>query len=223
MALPSKLEKLLTLFLSIRCSGCGRRPPESGGRLCSWCLVRVYPVPPDGTGRRPAAFLHSGVMRELMIRLKFNGERHLGRVLAEMAAEEWDALPGPGETVTVVPTSPSTMRKRGYNQVKIIGEALCTVTGSRCVELLGRKPGPSQVGLTAEERRSNLSGVFHVTSRPPPGKIWLLDDVTATGETLARTRLALVRAGCREVIALAVNFRDTRLGSMIGNSQNRDR
>jgi len=65
------------------------------------------------------------------------------------------------------------------------------------------------------ERRRNLSGVFRVSSGVPPGRVWLLDDVRATGETIAHARLALLEGGASEVVCLAVNFRETRAGSML--------
>lgn len=150
-----------------------------------------------------------------MIRLKYSGERHLGAVLAGMAVGEWERLPSPGETVTCVPSSRRTLRKRGYNQVSIIARHVCGLTGGHFSELLTRNPGPSQVGLTAMERRQNLSGVFRVSSKTPPGRIWLLDDVRATGETIAHARLALLEGGASEVVCLAVNFRETGAGSML--------
>jgi competence protein ComFC len=154
-------------------------------------------------------------MREMMIRLKYSGERHLGAVLAEMAVGEWETLPAHGETVTCVPCSRRTLRKRGYNQVNLIARNVCRLTGGRFADLLTRAPGPSQVGLTAMERRRNLSGVFRVSSGVPPGRVWLLDDVRATGETIAHARLALLEGGASEVVCLAVNFRETRAGSML--------
>ncbi len=155
----------------------------------------------------------------MMIRLKYNGERHLAPVLAEMAVGEWDRVPGSGDIVTAVPSSPSTLRKRGYNQARLIGRAVCGITGSSFADLLDRKPGPSQVGLTARERRDNLRDVFRVVKRIPSGRIWLLDDVTATGETLSQTRRTLIQAGSGEVVLLSVNFRETGDGSMIANRE----
>ena len=179
----------------------------------------MYPAPSAGAEPRRAAFLHRGVMRDMMIRLKYNGERHLAPVLAGMAVGEWDRVPGSGDALTVVPSSPSTLRKRGYNQARLIGRAVCGITGSSFTDLLNRKPGPSQVGLTARERRSNLRDVFRVVHRVPSGRIWLLDDVTATGETLSQTRRTLLQAGAGEVVLLAVNFRETGDGSMIAKRE----
>lgn len=215
MALHIEPKKILGLFFRDLCPGCSERPPSAGSRLCAWCLARVHPVPFAIDAPRPAAFLHSGVMREMMIRLKYSGERHLASVLAEMAVGEWETLPAPGETVTCVPSSRRTMRRRGYNQVSLIARHVCGLTGGRFTGLLSRNPGPSQVGLTAAERRLNLSGAFRVSSRVPPGRIWLIDDVRATGETIARARLALLRGGAGEVVCLAVNFRETGTGSML--------
>lgn len=154
-------------------------------------------------------------MRDMIIRLKYHGERHLGRTLAEMAAGEWDRVPGSADTVVPVPSNRSTLRRRGYNQVAVIGRSLCRITGCTLAHLLARNPGPSQVGLTGAERRRNLAGVFRAVRPAPRGRVWLLDDVTATGETLARCRRVLLLAGAGEVVCLAVNFRETGDESMI--------
>lgn len=213
MASPAPAKRLLGLFFLFLCPGCGRRVPAKGSRLCAWCLARVHPVP--GSVPHPAAFLHRGVMREMMIRLKYSGERHLGGVLAEMALEEWSRIPSPGDTVTCVPSSPATLRRRGYNQVGIMARRLAALTECRFTEILAREPGPSQVGLSARQRRLNLEGAFHPARPVPGGRIWLLDDVLATGETLRQAALALRRGGAARVVPLAVNFRETRHGSMI--------
>jgi ComF family protein len=213
MASPATAKRLLGLFFLFLCPGCGRRVPMKGSRLCAWCLARVHPV--TGPEPRPAAFLHRGVMREMMIRLKYSGERHLGGVLAEMALEEWSLIPSPGDTVTCVPSSPATLRRRGYNQVGIMARRLAALTGCRFTGILARRPGPSQVGLSALERRLNLEGAFHTVQAVPGGRVWLLDDVLATGETLRQASRALRRGGAEDVVPLAVNFRETRRGSMI--------
>jgi predicted amidophosphoribosyltransferase len=64
----------------------------------------------------------------------------------------------------------------------------------------------SQVGLSGEERRRNLTGAFQV--RSPVGirerTVLLVDDVYTTGTTLAECALALRSAGARAVYGLVL-------------------
>jgi predicted amidophosphoribosyltransferase len=60
----------------------------------------------------------------------------------------------------------------------------------------------SQVGLSANERRENVSGAFLARSQMVKGKtILLMDDVATTGATLDSASRSLIDAGATKVYA----------------------
>lgn len=62
-----------------------------------------------------------------------------------------------------------------------------------------------QVGLTADERKENLSGAFAAEPVFVKGKrILLLDDVMTTGSTFAECSAVLLDAGANSVKCLSV-------------------
>ena len=62
-----------------------------------------------------------------------------------------------------------------------------------------------QVGLSAEERRENLSGAFAAEPTLVKGKqILLLDDVMTTGSTFSECSSVLLNAGAKTVYCLSV-------------------
>ena len=63
----------------------------------------------------------------------------------------------------------------------------------------------SQVGLTAEERKSNVRGAFSSDSKLVAGKsILLMDDVATTGSTLSSAAESLLESGAKIVYTLTL-------------------
>ena len=99
---------------------------------------------------------------------------------------------------------------------ELIARAVTKATGAVCVNLLRRKKGDSQVGLTAEERAANIRGKFYLSGRPEqPGRIWVLDDVMTTGATMLECIAVLEDAGVKEPAAAVVCFRKPEDESII--------
>ncbi|MBI2621415.1 MAG: ComF family protein [Candidatus Levybacteria bacterium] len=60
-----------------------------------------------------------------------------------------------------IPLSPKRFKKRGYNQAEILAKSLSKKFGSPVVNYLVRtRETRSQVGLTKEKRKENVSGAF---------------------------------------------------------------
>ena len=222
MALSEALENLRDLFLIRSCPGCGARLRERDRLLCGWCSLRLYAPSADRVHLHSAgveatsAFSHSGLPRELVIRLKYGGERHLARCAAKLIRSGIDPLPGPGDFLVPVAASRERMRERGYDQAALIAGHLARLTGSRLARLLEREDRPPQVGLPEEERRRNVRGAFSL-AKPLPERegLWLIDDVMTTGSTICDAARALRDGGADSVGALTLTYRDTLSGSII--------
>ncbi|OPL18268.1 MAG: hypothetical protein AVO35_05310 [Candidatus Aegiribacteria sp. MLS_C] len=235
-------ENLLSLFLKRSCPVCGgERDP--GETFCEWCSLRLDPcsslhrsidgrrIPPPVTGNPKndydtygipvySAVLFAGLPGELIRRLKFGGERHLASAAAKTIRSFSPVLPGPGHLLVPVPVSRRRKRERGYDQALLIGRAVARLTGCRLLRALSRDHGPSQVGLSNEQRRDNVRGVFHVSGRrrvPPGGTVCLLDDVATTFSTIHNAAGALLENGAGVVYGLTLAYRRKAAGSIIRN------
>jgi ComF family protein len=98
--------------------------------------------------------------------------------------------------------------KRGFNQSKLICQALAREHGCSVRHLLWRRRcRRPQVGLTRADRRRNVEGVFALV----PGVLWkniakdspiyLVDDVLTTGATMNECAKVLTQAGFSNVHA----------------------
>jgi ComF family protein len=109
------------------------------------------------------------------------------------------------DVVTCVPLSKGRLRERGYNQAALLARPLALGSCLPFFPLLLRKTRevPSQVGLTALERKRNVVDAFLADGQAQNLKrILVVDDVTTTGSTLEACARALLDAGAREVYGL---------------------
>jgi ComF family protein len=107
------------------------------------------------------------------------------------------------------------LKERGYNQVGLIALPLSLALRIPYASqaLTRGHETRSQVGLTKEERRTNVRGAFCARNKEVNGRIILLiDDVATTGSTLSSCAEALYIAGARDVFALTVARALTRHG-----------
>jgi predicted amidophosphoribosyltransferase len=249
MALRKAAENLRLLFLKPVCPGCGAER-ESTELLCGWCALRLEPCltplrsadgnavspveTPEGSADDTASspldhrgilvypsLLYSGVPREIVLRLKFGGERHLARPAAALMIEFSRVLPGPDDVVTSVPAGRRKLRERGYNQARLISRELASMLSVRSMDLLERDDGPSQVGLPLEERAANVRGVFRASRRQgrelPAGApcIWIVDDVATTCSTIHSAAGTLIEEYGGRVAGLTLTYRSRGAGSML--------
>jgi ComF family protein len=98
-----------------------------------------------------------------------------------------------------VPIHKKKMRKRGYNQMELIGRRLSTKTGMplELQSLVKSVNTPPQRGLDAEDRQKNIKDSFEVSDRSKiEGKrILLIDDVMTTGATINECAKVLLKDG----------------------------
>ncbi len=199
----------LASLVPVACVGCGL--PDAA--VCAPCENRMAA---DATRREIepgfpvwAGTAYTDVARRAILALK-NEQRTdaaaaLARVLVRAISAsvlELSGLPEPPGSVTLaaLPSSRPAYRRRGYRPV----DSVVAKTGLRLEHPLAWRRQPAdQIGLTFEERRSNLSGSLRPRG-PVDGRCFLLiDDVVTTGATLLEFRRALVAAGA-SVLGAAV-------------------
>ncbi len=141
--------------------------------------------------------------------LKYEGWRHVASLMAErMARIRLPRRFSPGvAAVVAVPTTRARRRRRGYNQARVLAEALPDRRGDVASGVLVRvSGGDSQVSLHPSQRRTNVRSAFAIgenagallRGRP----VLLVDDVLTTGATAGAAARTVEAAGANGVAAL---------------------
>lgn len=189
-----------------RCPGCGAwfADPGQPAMLCGEC--RLVPRPWD---RLHVHAPYAGVLRELILRYKFEGDLGLGRLLQELtlAAYRPDGDPAP-ERIVPVPLHPRRLLWRGYNQSLELARLLSRRTGLPIDRRALRRVRPTtpQIRVPGHRRRENIRGAFAADPERVGGRrVLLVDDVLTTGATLEECCLALRAAGADRVEVLALS------------------
>lgn len=140
--------------------------------------------------------------------LKYGGWRRLAREMgADMAAALDPGSRGPPDLVTPVPTTAARERSRGYNQARLLADAVGDSLGIPVAETLARtRGGPTQVALPPSLRKANVEGAFRPVEPPVPGlpgaRVVLVDDVLTTGATAVQAASVLRALGAGQVTIL---------------------
>lgn len=205
------------MFFVQSCSVCNEE--TESGVFCPACrrrelLLEAMPgmLSIDGA---VMGYKYSGAFKEMLHKLKFEGESKFLQPLAEEAAFLAQAY---GESsfdmVVSVPTDAARRKQRGFDIPESIFAQAFAVKGAWQPQVLGRiKATAPQYGLAPDKRRSNVRGCFAVQGDVRGKKILLVDDILTTGATLDEAAKTLKQAGAKSVYALTLcgsleNFKD---------------
>lgn len=208
------IDAVLDLLFPPKCPFC-RRLTETNERVCRNCLDILPYTTTQSHDRKlryisrcVAPFYYKDSVRESLLRYKFGGLSTYSKIYAEFIAKCIDENGISCDIITWVPLSAKRFRSRGYDQARLIADALSELTGIKCVRLLKKtRHNPAQSGTgSAEKRKANVSGVYSsVNTKELTGKrILLVDDIVTTGATMSECAKILTQQGCAEVQAVAV-------------------
>jgi len=122
-------------------------------------------------------------------------------------AQDVRKLNWPIDIVVPIPLSDKRRKERGYNQVALVAMPLAdSLKWLYKPQALKRvRETRSQVGLSLEERRVNVTNAFQADAGLVRDKsVLLMDDVATTGATLSAAASALSVAGAKKVYALTL-------------------
>ena len=207
-------DALLDFLFPPKCPFC-RRVLDAPG-ICPAC-EKSLPWTDEDHGLRSlrggllcaAPLWYEDTVREAVRRFKFqNGlsaAGPLGELIAQAAAER---LSGGFDAVTWVPVSAKRLRRRGYDQSRLLAENACKRWGVEPEHLLRKvRDNPAQSSLdSAEDRWRNTQGVYEAAGEPAGKRILLIDDVCSTGSTLVSAARTLLAAGAAGVVCAAAAF-----------------
>lgn len=155
-------------------------------------------------------FYEDGV-RKAVHNLKFNGRTGgidcFGLLMARCAAEHYS---GEFDAVTWAPVSRKRLKKRGYDQTRLLCAAMCRHWNTVPLETLKKTvDNPPQSGISDHaERRANVLGVYKAVNVSDfVGKrLLVIDDVCTSGSTLGECARVLKTAGAAEVLCLTLSM-----------------
>jgi len=236
MKIANIAANFINLVYPLHCASCSKPlDPENASGVCEFCLTQIKPNPEPQCGicgraidtglelcddcriskpcfsKADSAFLYEGVIKELVHKFKYNGKISLARTLSGLIGDflkSDDELMAGIDNIAFVPLENGRLRKRGFNQSRMLALAISKRYGiplSDCLEK--KKHTRHQNELSRDERLVNLNGAFGVKDNATglTGKyVLLLDDVMTTGATLNECAKALLTAGAKEVRCLTL-------------------
>lgn len=184
-----------------------------GESWCTRCVRETDILPPALALDHPPSLLaaaatgtHTGKLRNAVQALKYENARSVALPLARRMTRVLARLGWMYDTILPVPIGAARLRERGYNQAGLIAAALAEETGVAFQPTLiwRTRETPTQVGLTAEQRRQNVAGAFQAhPSQFQDKTVLLIDDVYTTGATMGACAESIRAVGAVHVFALA--------------------
>ena len=133
------------------CVYCGRKLKARG--ICPRCLQN----PPAYAGVRCVAGFE-GVIRQVVINLKYHADLGLSLAAAELMARLVQEEAWRPEMVVPVPLSVNRRRKRGYNQAAVLAFPLSLCSNCQRTQALAAPGYEVSGGLNSQERQDNVRG-----------------------------------------------------------------
>lgn len=209
----SWVDRILDLLYPPRCAFCHRF--TEGEIICKWCRKDL---PYTRGAEQSQKFSHvsccvsplfyEGNVRQSLLRYKFRGCTRYAEIYGDFLSKCIDENEISCDIITWVPLSRRRLRRRGYDQARLIAEDLAKRQGIACVQLLKKiRNNPAQSGSgSAEKRRANVAGIYQSVNREflDGKRILLVDDIVTTGATISECARTLKAAGAASVCAAAV-------------------
>ncbi len=196
----SECQSRVVKLTSPLCEKCGQ--PQNDERVC----IRCQTQPPTYAAIRSWA-IFKGPVREALHHLKYKRDLALGDIFSRyliniLRASGWDI-----DLVVPVPLGIARQAERGYNQAALLARpvALGLSLNYKPSALRKVRDNRTQVGLTFEERRENVSDAYWAEVKHVQGKrVLIIDDVITSGATLDACAMALRAAGAQKVYGVTV-------------------
>ena len=181
----------------------GQRP------FCPACRELFTPITKE---RSIATFTYEGLIRELILDMKFNSKKQIAQALGLLWAECLQSYPveNISDYVLVpVPMHRNKKRRRGFNQAEVMSLPLAARLNIPIANVLSRtRDTTPQSEVHFSRRAENVRGAFCISPRQEPrGRNYILtDDIFTTGASLNECTRVLKNAGAASVICMTLTI-----------------
>ncbi len=212
----SLLNVLLDILFPRRCTFCSKLLQKCNTTICENCQKNL----PWLTGTEAeqkfefvtmcvSPLRYQNEVRDSIHRYKFS-DRSLyastyGHLMSQCIA---DHLQNRFDLITWVPLSRKRFRKRGYDQAKLLAEAIADELQVEAMPVLRKRRNTSQQSRIddASKRRANVLGAYDVVAgdKIEDMRVLLVDDVVTTGATLSECARMLRTFGASDVVCVTL-------------------
>lgn len=204
------LQYLIHLFFPARCLVCREYLPyDTDAPFCGGCRLyldsltpREIPIPAGAC----AYMLDYMAARRAITAYKFHNKPQYARALGKLLVPLVTAL-GEVDCITWAPVSALRLTKRGYDQSRLLAEAVGHTLQIPVRPMLRKRRHTRRQSQTPHDKRGeNVRGAYTLAGGCTPAglKIVLIDDVVTTGSTISECCRVLYDAGAREVFCVAL-------------------
>ncbi len=170
--------------------------PNAAPQLCGHCVSQT-----PAFEETHAPFIHQGIIRHLIARLKFNRQYQNARLLGTLLANHLEKTAEIPEIIIPVPLHKQRYRQRGFNQSVEIAKTLSKqlnipLDTKSCIR---HRNTPHQIDLPAKQRHKNIKNAFKNTKPIKASHVAIFDDVMTTGSTVNELAKLLKKAGVNRV------------------------
>lgn len=206
--------RIASILFPPKCVLCRKLLTKDETDLCHSCRVDSPEMPKTKIKYSflagwTAIWYYKGNVRQSLLRYKFHNARSYAAVYGRLLAMKVDGLSIEGfDLLTWVPVSRRRRWKRGYDQVKLLAQAVGTELGMSPVRTLRkiRHTPPQSTIVGQAQRRANVLGAYRAVDPAlfAGKRVLLLDDILTTGATASECARVLLTAGAKEVYFAAV-------------------
>ncbi len=198
------------------CDDCLKAMPYNDGFICGHCGRKV--IAPENycttcknnlvsLDRCRSFFSYEKPISTLIKRYKYGNQKFLTEYFADCLTLLYSRNYFNADYLIYVPMTEKALKKRGYNQSKLLAEALSLKTEVSVLDCVVKvKETKRQATLKRGERLKNLKEAFRVCDKKAvkDKTIVLVDDVTTTGATAEVIAERLKSAGAKLVYLITV-------------------
>lgn len=155
-----------------------------------------------------SAYRSRGVVRFIILQLKYNRQLHLRHPVAEWLQEAMNDArlsQRPFDLIVPVPLHPARFRERGFNQADILAKILAQKINVPLGRALDRiRYTTTQTAFDRTDRMENLRGAFRLRKNIDLRglQVLLVDDILTTGSTLSECARVLRQGGAHSIYAV---------------------